>query len=75
MIFNFEMSANEVKRNTKFVLITSCPFGISSVPIHQENFRQAVAFYTCRSGGLFDSRNKKNWFRNNDMYLSPSSED
>ncbi len=65
------MSSNEVKRNTKFVLVTSSPFGNSSTPICEPNFRQALAFYTCRSGGLVDSRDISKWHRNSDMYLKP----
>jgi hypothetical protein len=74
MIFSFEMSANEVKRNTRFVLITSSSFGNTGVSIHENNFRDALAFYIVRSGGLMDSRNKKNWHRVNDMYLKPKGE-
>ena len=68
------MSANEVKRNTRFVLITSSSFGNTGLPIKETNFRDALAFYTVRSGGLMDSRNKKNWHRVNDMYFKPTVE-
>jgi hypothetical protein len=74
MIFNFEMSANEVKRNTRFVLITSSSFGNTGVPIHENNFRDALAFYIVRTGGLMDSRKYENWHRNSDMYLKPNGE-
>ena len=71
MIFCFEMSANEVKRNTKFVLILSSSFGNTGLPIQVNNFRQSLAFYTCRSSGLMDSRKYENWHRNSDMYRKP----
>jgi hypothetical protein len=74
MIFHFEMSSNDVRRNTDFVLVISGRFNNTSIPIYEDNFRRAVAFYTCRSGGIIDSRNKKNWAITSDYYTSPKKE-
>lgn len=74
MIFSFEMSANEVKRNTRFVLITSSSFGNTGLPIKETNFRDALAFYIVRTGGLMDSRKYENWHRANDMYFKPNGD-
>lgn len=68
MIFSFEMSANEVKRNTKFVLLTSGSLGL---PIQENNFRNALSLYIVRTGILMDSRRYENWHRANDMYFKP----
>ena len=74
MIFSFEMSANEVKRNTRFVLLTSSSFGNTGLPIKETNFRDALAFYIVRTGYLMDSRKYENWHRVNDMYFKPNVE-
>jgi len=74
MIFHFEMSSNDVRRNTDFVVVLSSPFNNTSKPIYEKNFRKAIAFYTVRSGGLMDSRNKKNWHCTCDLYLKPTVE-
>jgi hypothetical protein len=71
MIFHFEMSSNEVKRNTKFVLLISSSFSNTSTPIDECNFRNSLAFFTVRTGHLMDSRKYENWHRANDMYLKP----
>jgi hypothetical protein len=71
MIFSFEMSANEVKRNTRFVLLTSTNFGNTGVPIGVENFRDAISLYVVRTSQLMDSRKYENWHRTNDMYFKP----
>jgi hypothetical protein len=71
MIFHFEMSSNDVRRNTDFVVVLSSPFNNTSKPIHEINFRRAIAFYTVRSGGIIDSRNKKNWNITSDLYIKP----
>ena len=47
MIFHFEMSSNDVRRNTDFVVVLSSPFNNTSKPIYENNFRRAIAFYTC----------------------------
>ena len=71
MIFHFEMSSNDVRRNTDFVVVLSSPFNNTSKPIHEINFRRAIAFYTVRSGGIIDSRNKMNWNITSDLYIKP----
>jgi len=70
MIFHFEMSSNDVRRNTDFVVVLSSPFNNTSKPIYENNFRRAIAFYTVRSGGIIDSR--KNWAITSDPYIKPS---
>ena len=71
MIFHFEMSSKDVRRNTDFVAVLSSQYAITSKPILEHNFRHAVTFYTIRSSGLVDPRLKKNWLITSDLYLKP----
>lgn len=72
MIFSFEISANEVKRNTRFVLLTSTNFGNTGIPIGIGNFRDAISLYVVRTSQIMDSRKYENWHRTNDMYFKPT---
>jgi hypothetical protein len=71
MIFHFEMSSNDVRRNTDFVAVLSSQYATTSKPICDSKFRRAVTFYTIRSSGLVDPRLKKNWSITSDLYLKP----
>ena len=71
MIFHFEMSSNDVRRNTNFVIVLYSQQATTSNPILEHNFRLAMPFYTIRSSGLVDPRLKKNWLITSDLYLKP----
>lgn len=69
MLFHFEMSSNEVRRNSDFIFLISSPYNNTSKPIHSINFRRAMAFFTAKL--MADPRRKANWHLSPNLHISP----
>lgn len=69
MLFHFEMSSNEVRRNADFIFLLSSQFSNTSKPIHSENFRRSTAFFLARL--MIDPRRRANWHLSNNLHIAP----
>ena len=69
MLFHFEMSSNEVSRNSDFIFLLSSPYQNTSKPIHPVNFRRAIAFFNARL--MIDPRRKANWHQASNLHIAP----
>jgi hypothetical protein len=69
MLFHFEMSSNEVRRNSDFIFLLSSPYQTTSKAVYPENFRRAVAFFNARL--LIDPRRKANWHQASNLHIAP----
>ena len=69
MLFHFEMSSNDVRRNADFIFLLSSPYQNTSKPIHPENFRRATAFFLSRL--MIDPRRKTNWHQASNLHIAP----
>jgi hypothetical protein len=70
MLFHFEMSSNDVRRNSDFIFLLSSPYQNTSKPIHPENFRRAIGFFNARL--LIDPRRKINWHLSANLHIAPN---
>jgi hypothetical protein len=69
MLFHFEMSSNEVRRNSDFIFLISAQYNNTSKPICLENMRRALAFFNARL--LIDPRRRANWHLTNNLHIKP----
>lgn len=70
MLFHFEMSSNEVRRNADFICLVSSQFSNTSKPINEKNMRRAIGFFLARL--MVDPRRKANWHQSNNIHIAPS---
>jgi len=69
MLFHFEMSSNEVRRNADFIFLISSQYNTTSKPINEKNMRRSVAFFLSRL--MIDPRRKVNWHLSNNLHIAP----
>lgn len=70
MLFHFEMSSNDVRRNSDFIFLLSGPYGGTSKPVEEENFRRVMAFFNARL--FIDPRRKANWHLSQNVHTAPN---
>ena len=71
MLFHFEMSSNDVRRNSDFIFLLSGPYNNTSKPVEIENFRRTISFFNARL--LVDPRRKANWHLSSNVHIAPST--
>jgi hypothetical protein len=72
MLFHFEISSNDVRRNSDFIFVISSAYPTSK-PVQEENFRDAISFFLARL--MVDPRKKDNWHRSDNVYFAPKEEE
>lgn len=73
MLFHFEMSSNDVRRNSDFIFILSSAYNTTSKAVQEENFRRSVGFFLARL--MVDPRKKANWHLSDNLHIAPMVEE